>query len=84
MFHRHVGEKGIVLKDIPHPAAAVGQVDPGCAGKKKPAVQHDFPLLRLLQSGQTLQEGGFAGSGRPEHHQDLVLHGQLELQREQR
>ena len=64
--NRHVGEQGVVLEDQPD-VALVG-LDRGHG----PAVQPDIPAVGVLEAGQHLEAGGFAGTGRPEQRDELA------------
>ena len=72
--HRHVGEQGVLLEQVSHPALLGRQVDPRLGVVEHPAVQHDAFPVRLLDAGDALQGQAFAAAAFPQDGEDLVLH----------
>ena len=80
--HRHVGEQGVLLEQIPHPPPLGRQVDPGGAVIQGDAVQLDVPLVRRQDARYALEGHGLAAPGGSQQGQRLVPGLKPDLQAE--
>ena len=71
--HRHVGEQGILLEQVPHLPLLGRQVDFGSAVVESDAVQDDLSRIRRQDAGDALEGHGLAAPGGPQQGQRLVL-----------
>ena len=82
MPHRHVGEQGILLEEIPHPPLLGRQVDLGGAVEEGHAVQHDAPPVRGQDPRHTPERHALSAAGGTQQRQGLPLRFKLDLQME--
>ena len=71
--NRHVGEKGILLKEIAHLPPLGRKIDFGGAVKEGNAIQSDLALIRGQDPGNALEGHGFPAAGSAQQGQDLVF-----------
>lgn len=80
LLHRHGGEQGILLEQIPHPPLLGRQIDVLLAVEQHPVAQHDAPPVRRDDTGNALEGHALAAAGGAQQRHGLIR--RLELRPE--
>ena len=76
----HVGEEGVLLKEIAYMPLLGRQVDAGGAVEQDAPVQYDAPLIRPQYAGDALERYGFPAAGSTKQGQRRIARLKLYIQ----
>ena len=76
----HVGEEGVLLKEVAYVPLLRRQVDAGGAVEQDAPVQYDAPFVRPQYAGDALERHGFSTAGGPEQGQRSIASLKLYIQ----